>query len=69
MLPTTANKITGIKKSNLHKILISPIKRVLNAYILNKHYGCEKLTHDEYRDKRVKYLLAKGLKNYKIPLH
>ena len=20
---------------------------ILNAYILNKHYGCEKLTHDE----------------------
>ena len=41
---------------------------ILNAYILNKHYGCEKLTHDEYRDKIVKYLLAEGLKNYKIPL-
>ena len=40
----------------------------LNAYILNKHYGCEKLTHDEYRDKIVKYLLAEGLKNYNIPL-
>ena len=40
---------------------------ILNVYILNKHYGCEKLTHDEYRDKRVKYLLAEGLKNYKIP--
>ena len=24
---------------------------ILNVYILNKHYGCEKLTHDEYRDK------------------
>ena len=70
MLTTTANKITGIKKPNLHKILISPspIKRVLNAYILNKHYGCKKLTHDEYRDKIIKYLLAEGLKNYKIPL-
>ena len=35
---------------------------ILNAYILNKHYGCEKLTHDEYRDKIVKYLLTEGLK-------
>ena len=41
---------------------------ILNVYILNKLYGCEKLTHDEYRDKIVKYLLAEGLKNYKIPL-
>ena len=41
---------------------------ILNAYILNKHYGCEKLTHDEYRDKIVKYFLAEGLKNYNIPL-
>ena len=38
---------------------------ILNVYILNKHYGCEKITHDEYRDK---YLLAEDLKNYKIPL-
>ena len=37
-------------------------------YILNKHYECEKLRHDEYRDKIVKYLLAEGLKNYNIPL-
>ena len=37
-------------------------------YILNKHYGCEKLTHNEYIDKKVKYLLAEGLKNYNIPL-
>ena len=41
---------------------------ILNAYILNKHYGCEKLTPDEYRDKIVKYLLTEGLKNYNIPL-
>ena len=41
---------------------------ILNAFILNKHYGCDKLTHDEYRDKIVKYLLAEGLKNYNIPL-
>ena len=41
---------------------------ILNVYILKKHYGCEKLTHNEYRDKIVKYLLAEGLKNYNIPL-
>ena len=41
---------------------------ILNAYILNKHYGCKKLTHDEYRDRIVKCLLEEGLKNYKIPL-
>ena len=41
---------------------------ILNAHILNKHYGCEKLMHNEYRDKIVKYLLAEGLKNYNIPL-
>ena len=41
---------------------------ILNVYILNKHYGCEKITHDEYRDKIVKYLLADDFKNYKIPL-
>ena len=41
---------------------------ILNAYILNKNYGCEKLTHDEYRDRIVKYLLGEGLKNYKILL-
>ena len=41
---------------------------ILNAHILNKHYRCEKLMHDEYRDKIVKYLLAEGLKNYNIQL-
>ena len=40
----------------------------LNAYILNRHYGSEKLTQNEYRDKLVKYLLEEGLKNYNIPL-
>ena len=34
---------------------------ILNVYILNGHYGCEKLSHDEYRDKIVKYLLDEGL--------
>ena len=41
---------------------------ILNVYILNKYYGCEKLTHNEYQDKIVKYLLREGLKNYNIPL-
>ena len=41
---------------------------ILNAYILNRHYGSEKLNHDEYRDKIAKYLLDEGLKCYKIPL-
>ena len=51
------------------KLLIHQINLlILNAYILNKNYGCKKLTHDEYRDIIVKYLLGEGLKNYKIPL-
>ena len=41
---------------------------LFNAYILNKHFGCQKLTHDEYRDKIVKYLLDEGLRCFKIPL-
>ena len=51
------------------KLLIHQLNlQILNAYILNKNYGCKKLTHDEYRDRIVKYLLGEGLKNYKIPL-
>ena len=41
---------------------------LLNAHILNKHYGCRKMTQDEYRDYMVKYLITEGLKCYKIPL-
>ena len=41
---------------------------ILNAYILNRHYGCQKLTHDKIRDYLVKYLIQEGLKCYKIPL-
>lgn len=41
---------------------------ILNAYILNKVYGEQKLTQEEYRDKIVKYLITEGLKAYKIPL-
>ena len=41
---------------------------VLNTYILNKYYGTEKLSHDEYRDRIIKFLIAEGLKCYTIPL-
>lgn len=41
---------------------------ILNGYILNKHYGSEKLSHDEYRDKIIKFLISEGLKSYNIPL-
>ena len=51
------------------KLLIHMFNMViLNVYILNKYYGCEKLSHDECRDKIVKYLLEEGLKIYNIPL-
>ena len=51
------------------KLLIHRLNLLIwNAYILNKNYGCEKLTHDGYRDRIMKYLLGEGLKNYKIPL-
>ena len=40
---------------------------ILNAYILNRHYGSQKLTQDEYRDYLVKYLLREGLECYSIP--
>ena len=52
------------RKLLIHQLILL----ILNAYILNKNYECEKLTHDEYRDRIVKYLLGEGLKNYKIPL-
>ena len=35
---------------------------------LNRHYGSQKLSHDEFRDYLVKYLIQEGLKCYKIPL-
>ena len=41
---------------------------ILIAYILNRHYGSQKLTQDEYRDHLVKYLLREGLQCYSIPL-
>ena len=38
------------------KLLIHQLNLlILNAYILNQNYGCEKLTHDKYRDRIVKY--------------
>lgn len=51
------------------KLLIHMFNMVLlNAYILNKYYGSEKLSHDEYRDRIVKFLIAEGMKAYNIPL-
>ena len=41
---------------------------ILNAHILNKNYGSQKLSHDEYRDRIIKHLISEGLKCYKIPL-
>ena len=51
------------------KLLIHFINLViLNAYILNRHYGLQKMSQDEYQDYLVKYLVCEGLKCYKIPL-
>lgn len=41
---------------------------ILNGHIMNKMYGQEKLSHDDYRDNIVKYLIAEGLKSNNIPL-
>ena len=65
------NYFTFLRKSTkwLRKLLIHLFNLViLNAHILNKHYGCMKLTQDEYRGHIVKYLVSEGLKCYKIPL-
>ena len=65
------NYFSFLRKSTKwsRKLLIHLIKLViLNAYILNKHYGSQKMSHDEYRDYLMKYLLHEGLKCYKIPL-
>ena len=65
------NYFTFLRKSTKwsRKLLIHLFNLViLNAYILNKHYGSKKLTQDEFRDWMVKYLLREGLKCYKIPL-
>ena len=65
------NYFSFLRKSTKwsRKLLIHMINLViLNAYILNKHYGSKNMSHDEYRDYLVKYLLSEGLKCYKIPL-
>ena len=65
------NYFSFLRKSTkwLRKLLIHLFNLViLNAHILNKHYGCVKLTQDEYRGYIVKYLVSEGLKCYKIPL-
>ena len=65
------NYYSFLRKSNKwsRKLLIHLFNLViLNAYILNKHYGRQKLTHDEFRDNLVKWLIDEGLKSYKIPL-
>ena len=65
------NYFTFIHKSTKwsRKLLIHLFNLViLNAYILNRHYGSKKMSQDEYRDYMVKYLLREGLKCYKIPL-
>ena len=41
---------------------------ILNAHILNKLYGSEKLKHDAFRDRLIKFLIGEGLKSYNIPL-
>ena len=65
------NYFSFLRKSTkwLRKLLIHLFNLViLNAGILNKHYGCVKLTQDEYRGYIVKYLVSEGLKCYNIPL-
>ena len=45
------NYYSFLRKSSKwsQKLLIHLFNLVLlNAYILNKHFGCQKLTHDEY---------------------
>ena len=65
------NYYSFLRKSSKwsQKLLIHLFNLILlNAYILNKHFVCQKFTHDEYRDKIMKFLLDEGLKCYKIPL-
>ena len=65
------NYFSFLRKSTKwsRKLLIHLINLViLNAYILNKHYGSQKMSQDEYRDYIVKYLLHEGLTCYKITL-
>ena len=65
------NYFTFLHKSTKRsrKLLIHLFNLViLNAYILNRHYGSKKMTQDKFRVYMVKYLLREGLKCYKIPL-
>ena len=41
---------------------------ILNAHILNKCYGSEKLSHDAFRDRLIMFFIGEGLKSYNIPL-
>ena len=41
---------------------------ILNAHILNKCYGSEKLSHDTFRDRLIKFLIGEALKPCNIPL-
>ena len=59
------NYFSFLRKSTKwsRKLLIHLINFIiLNAYILNRHYGLQRMTQDEYRDYLVKYLLCEGLK-------
>ena len=45
------------------KLLIHPFNMViLNAHILNKLYGSEKLSHDAFRDRLIKFFNWRGSK-------
>lgn len=41
---------------------------IMNAFILNKKFGRTKLSHEEYRDELVRFLIQDGMKRYNIPL-
>ena len=65
------NYFSFLRKSTKwsQKLLIHLINLViLNAYILNRHYGLQKMSQDEYRDYLVKYLVHEGLQCFNIPL-
>ena len=38
------------------------------CHILKKCYGSEKLSHDAFRDRLIKFLTGEALKSYNIPL-
>lgn len=51
------------------KLLIHMINMLLmNAFILNSKFGCRKLSHEDYRDEIVRFLLQDGMRQYNIPL-